>query len=264
LKDGDGGNASDKAEGGGSSSSPHNDDPPSSSVLVDADVDSDVFKSTNSSFLEPESGDSTCQEAEADLDLFKSTPSSIMELESIDGRKSSSSRSHDAEEDPEVYNTNCSTPLETESSVLSPRILDADDDSALFSNTSSKSSQLEEQVRAVTQTQTSLIEILTNSSELRAALVRLQKNNTLITGNADSAISLCSPNSITYEKTVGPPTPMDQILSMHKTDKGEPYARRFVTVEGERIEAPRHCPGNIIILMTFKNLYLRRTPSRAA
>jgi hypothetical protein len=74
LKDGDGGNASDEAEKKDSSSSPHNDDPPSSSVLVDADVDSDVFKSTNSSSLQPESGDSTCKEAEADSDLFKSTP----------------------------------------------------------------------------------------------------------------------------------------------------------------------------------------------
>jgi hypothetical protein len=109
LKDGKGGIASDEAEGEDSSSSPHNDDPPSSSVLVDADVDSDVFRSTNSSFLELESGDSTCKEAEDDSDFFKSTPSLIMVLESVDGRESSSSRSHDADEDPEVYNTNCST-----------------------------------------------------------------------------------------------------------------------------------------------------------
>jgi hypothetical protein len=73
LKEGEGGNASDEAEGEDSSSSPHNDDSPSFSVLVDADVDSDVFRSTNSSFLELESGDSTCKEAEADSDIFKST-----------------------------------------------------------------------------------------------------------------------------------------------------------------------------------------------
>jgi hypothetical protein len=36
---------------------------------------------------------------------------------------------------------------------------------------------------------------------------------------------------------------MDQILSMHKTDKGEPFVRRFVTVEGKRIEAPPTLPG---------------------
>jgi hypothetical protein len=112
LKDGNGENASDEAEGG-NSSSPQNDDPPSSSSIVDADVNSDVFRSTNSSSLEPESGDSTCKEAGFDSDLFKSTPSSIMEPESGDGRESSSSRRHDAEEDPEVYNTNCSTLLET-------------------------------------------------------------------------------------------------------------------------------------------------------
>jgi hypothetical protein len=64
---------------GDSSSSPHNDDPPSSSIPVNADVDFDVFRSTNSSSLEPESGDSTCKEAEAGSDLFKSTPSSIMD-----------------------------------------------------------------------------------------------------------------------------------------------------------------------------------------
>jgi hypothetical protein len=104
-----------------------------------------------------------------------------MELESGDGRESSSSRSHDAEENPGVYNTNCSTPLETESFVLNPSILDADDDSAVFRNTSSKSSQLEELVRAaVTQTQPSLIKNVTNI-ELRAELVRLQKNNNLMT-----------------------------------------------------------------------------------
>jgi hypothetical protein len=243
LKDGDGGNASDEEEGEDSPSSPQNDDPPSSSRIVDADDDSDVFRSTNSSSLEPEYGDSTCKEAEADSDLFKSTPSSIMELESGDGRGSSSSRRPDAEEDPEVYNTNCSTPLETESSVLSPGILDADEDSAIFSITSSKSSLLDELVRAVTQTQTSLLGNVTNS-ELRAEIVRLQKNNTLMTGNADTVISLCSPNSVTYEKTVGPPTtPMDQILSMQETDKGESYARRFVGVGGKHIEPPPTLPG---------------------
>jgi hypothetical protein len=147
LKDGDGKNDSNEAERGDSSSSPQNDDPPSSSSIVDADVDSDVFRSTNSSSLEPESGDSTCKEAGFDSDLFKSTPSSIMDTESGDGRESSSSRRHDAEGDPEVYNTNCSTPLETESSVLSPAILDADEDSAIFSSTSSKSSLLDELVR---------------------------------------------------------------------------------------------------------------------
>jgi hypothetical protein len=230
LKEGEGRNASDEAEGEDSSSSPHNDDSPSFSVLIDADVDSDVFRSANSSFLELESGDSTCKEAEADSDIFKSTTSA-------DGKESSSSRSHAAEEDPELYSTNCSTPLESEYSVLSPRTIDADDDSALFSKTSSKSSQLEEQVRAVTQTQTSLLENVTNN-ELRAALVLFEKNNTLRTRNVDAEISLGSPNLITYEKTVGPPTPMDQILSMHKTDKGEPYVRRFVTVKGKRVETP--------------------------
>jgi hypothetical protein len=155
LKEGDGRNDSDEEQGEDSPSSPQNDDPPSSSRIVDADDDSDVFRSTNSSSLEPESGDSTCKEAEADSDLFKSTPSSIMELESGDGRQSSSSRRHDAEEDPEVYNTNCITPLETESPVLSPGILDADEDSALFSSTSSKSSLMDELVRDVTRTQTS-------------------------------------------------------------------------------------------------------------
>jgi hypothetical protein len=199
LKEGEGRNTSDEAEGEDSSSSPHNDNSPSFSELVDGDVDSDVYKSTNLSIMELESGDSSCKEAEADSDLYKSTTSLITVLESADGKESSSSRSHDVDEDPELYNTNCSTPLEPESSVLSPRILDADDDSALFSNTSSKSSQLEEQVRAVTQTQTSLLENVTNS-ELRAALVLLQKNNTLRTRNADAAISLGSPNSITYEK----------------------------------------------------------------
>jgi hypothetical protein len=152
LKKGEGRNTSDEAEGGDSSSSPHNDDSPSSSVCVDADVDSDLYKSTNSSFLELESGNSSCEEAEADSDLYKSTTSSIMVLESTDGKDSPSSRSRSIEEDSELYKTSSSTPMESEYSVLSPRIIDADEDGALFSKTSLKSSQLEEQVRAVTQT----------------------------------------------------------------------------------------------------------------
>jgi hypothetical protein len=155
-----------------------------------------------------------------------------MEPESGDGRESSSSRRHDAKEDPEVYSTNCSKPLETESSVLSPSILDADDDSALFSSTSSKSSLLEELVRAVTQTQTSLLGNVTDS-ELRAELVRLQKNNTLMTGNADAAISLCSPNSVTYEKTVAPPPP-------HRWIKFYPCKKRIKESHGRGPTVKRH------------------------
>jgi hypothetical protein len=88
----------------------------SSSLCGDADVDSNLYKSTNSPFLEPES-DSSCKEAEAGSDLCKSTTSSIMVPESADGKDPSSLRSHGAEEDSELYKTNYSTPMELEYSV---------------------------------------------------------------------------------------------------------------------------------------------------
>jgi hypothetical protein len=140
----------------------------------DAEVDSGLYKSTNSAILELEFGDSSCKEAEVDSDLYKSTTSSIMVPESADGKDPSSSPSHGAEEDSELYKTIVSTPMESEYSVLSPRI-DAGDGTTLFSKTSSKSSQLEEQVRAVTQTQTSALKNSTKS-ELKAVLALLAKD----------------------------------------------------------------------------------------
>jgi hypothetical protein len=128
---------------GGDSSSSLNKVDSSSSLGEDADVDSDLFKSMNSSIMELESGDSLSKEAEVDSDLYKSTTSSIMVPESADRKDPSSSPSHNAEEDSELYKANGSMPMELEYSVLSPTV-DADDDTTLFSKTSSKSSQLEE------------------------------------------------------------------------------------------------------------------------
>jgi hypothetical protein len=116
-----------------------------------------------------------------------------MELESGDGKDPSSSPSHGAKEDSDLYKTNGTTPTELEYSFLIPRE-DADDDTTLFSKTSSKSSQLEEQykpdyatygpdysntwegeLRAVTQTQ---IDAFKNSTELelRAVLAKVAKD----------------------------------------------------------------------------------------
>jgi hypothetical protein len=168
--------------------------------------------------------------------------------ESADGKDPSSSPSHGAEEDLELYKTNISTPMESEYSVLSPPV-DADDDTTLFSKTSSKSSQLEEhdqpdyatyspdyfntwkgEVRAVTQTQTGALENSTKS-ELKALLALLAKDITLRTHNTDGAVSM------------GSPTSMQQILSMHETDNAEPYARSYVTVAGGCVEAAPTLPG---------------------
>jgi hypothetical protein len=60
-----------------------------------------------------------------------------MELESGD------SLSKEAKVESDLYKTNGGTPMESEYSILSPRV-DANDDTTLFSKTSSKSSQLEE------------------------------------------------------------------------------------------------------------------------
>jgi hypothetical protein len=217
-------NASNDAEGKDSSSSLHE----------DAEVDSNLYKSTNSSIMWPESGDSLSKDAEVDSDLYKLTNSSIMVPESGDGKDPSSSPSHGAEEDSDLYKTNGSTPMESEFSFLSPRV-DADDDTTLFSKTSSKSSQLEEhdrpdyvtygpdysntwkaEVRAFTQTQTDAFKNSTES-ELRAVLAQVAKDITLRRQNTAKAVSMGSPASIMYGKTVAP----REILSMQKSNIAE-------------------------------------------
>jgi hypothetical protein len=173
--------------------------------------------------------------------------------ESADGKDPSFPPSHGAEEDSDLYKTNGSTPMESEYSVLSSPV-DADDTTTLFSKTSSKSTQLEEhdqpdyatygpnysntwkgEVRAVTQTQTDTFEN-TTESELKAVLAHLAKDITLKMQNTDRAVSMGSPTSTTYEKTVAP----REIVSMHESDIAEqqpPYTSRFVTVKGKRLEA---------------------------
>jgi hypothetical protein len=167
-----------------------------------------------------ENGDSLSKDAEVNSDLYKSTNSSIMVPESGDGKDPSSSPSHGAEEDSNLYKTNSSTRMESEYSVLSPRTIDADDDTTLFSKTSSKLPQLEEhgkpdyvtygpdysntwkgEVRAVTQTQTDAFENSTES-EIRAVLAQVAKDITLRRQNTAEAVSMGSPASIMYEQTV--------------------------------------------------------------
>jgi hypothetical protein len=97
---------------------------------------------------------------------------------------------------------------------------------------------LEEQVRTVTQTQTSALKNATES-ELRAVLALLAKDITLRTQNADGAVSMDSPTSLTYEKTVAPRV----TFSIHEPDTAEPYAKRFVTVKGKCLEAAPTLPG---------------------
>jgi hypothetical protein len=97
------------------------------------------------------------------------------------------------------------------------------------------------EVRAVTQTQTGAFEHSTES-ELRAVLAQLAKDITLIMQNTAGAVSMGSPASITYEKTVAP----RESVSMHESNIAErqpPYARRFVTVKGKRLEAAPTLPG---------------------
>jgi hypothetical protein len=60
--------------------------------------------------------------------------------------------------------------------------------------------------------------------------------------NTAEAVSMGSPTSIMYEKTVAP----REILSIYESDIAEhqpPYARRFVTVKGKRLEAVPTLPG---------------------
>jgi hypothetical protein len=63
-------------------------------------------------------------------------------------------------------------------------------------------------------------------------------------------LALLAKDSITLRKhntdgavSMGSPTLMRQILSMHGTDNAVPYARRFVTVEGGCVEATPTLPG---------------------
>jgi hypothetical protein len=59
--------------------------------------------------------------------------------------------------------------------------------------------------------------------------------------NTDRAVSMGSPTSTNYKKSVAP----WEILSIHESDIAEqppPYARRFVTVKGKRLEAAPTLP----------------------
>jgi hypothetical protein len=207
-----------------------------------------------------DSSSSLSKDAQIDSNLYKSTNSSIMESESGNGKYPSSSPSQGAKEDSDLCKMNGNTPMESKYSFSTPRI-DANDDTTLFSKTSSKSSPLEEhykpdyatyspdysntwkgEVRTVTQTQTGAFESSTES-ELRAVLAQVAKDITLRRQNTAEAVSMGAPASITYEKTVAP----RNILSMQKSnilaERQPPYARKFVTEKGKRLEAAPTLPG---------------------